>query len=695
MKFTKFVKKSAIPVAISISFNLGFAQDLIQVTADTDVLSTPVGVSKTDTALIDVPSTVNVFSAEQVTDQAIDSIGQIVDYTPGVNNSQGEGHRDAVVFRGQDRGTANFFIDGVRDDVQYYRSLYNVEQTEIALGANALFFGRGSAGGAINRVLKKAQIGEDFTTYEVGADSFGGFDGKIDYNYTANDNLAFRFNVFAESLANHRDLFEGDRVAINPTITYALSDDTQFYFSYEYVNYSRFIDRGIPSLDGAPAEELSRTTFGDPDLNVTDTLGHTLNFTVNHRINDFWKARGTVAYTDFEKTYQNFFPTAFDGTDVTIDGYLDGTDRQSFTLYGDLVGEFTTGFADHKLLVGAEFINTESDQFRFNAQFEPDDNADGDTEVFTANNFRLSGGGGTNTSGNFTIASFTPASINDDTSVSLNTYSIFIQDEISLNDYVDVVLGARYDSFDIDVEDNAFGTGSGSNSEGQISPRIGIVVKPTQDFSLYASFSETFLPRSGEQFANLGNELDADEFTNLEAGVKWNIKPGLSFTASVYQIEQTVLEEIGTTDTFNDIETTTNGVEVSLKGQLTDNWYISAGYAFLDGEVSSGANEGNTPREQPEHSFSIWNNYQFTDSFGAGLGVIYQDSSFANSDNEVELPSFVRVDAALYYTLNENFRFQLNIENLFDTDYFPSAHSNDNITVGAPINARIGVVGKF
>ena len=109
---------------------------------------------KTPTAIIDVPQSLSIVTDEDIRKQGIREIGDIVRYTPGVNTSQGEGHRDAVVFRGV-RSTADFYQDGVRDDVQYYRSLYNVDQVEVLRGPNALLFGRGGTGGIINRVTKK------------------------------------------------------------------------------------------------------------------------------------------------------------------------------------------------------------------------------------------------------------------------------------------------------------------------------------------------------------------------------------------------------------------------------------------------------------------------------------------------------------------------------------------------------------
>ena len=151
--------------------------------------------------------------------QGFRQIGDLIRYTPGVNTSQGEGHRDAVVFRGV-RSTADFYQDGLRDDVQYYRSLYNVEQVEIIKGANALMFGRGGTGGLINRVSKTAQIGETFGAVDVGGDSFGGGDVALDGNVVVSDNVAFRLNFHLDSLANHRDMYSGDRIGVNPCLLY-------------------------------------------------------------------------------------------------------------------------------------------------------------------------------------------------------------------------------------------------------------------------------------------------------------------------------------------------------------------------------------------------------------------------------------------------------------------------------------------
>ena len=199
----------------------------------------------------DIPKSLSVVTDDQIKAQGMNSVGDIINYTPGVNNSQGEGHRDAAVIRGV-RTTQDFYRDGIRDDVQYYRSLYNVEQVEVLRGPNALLFGRGGTGGMINRVTKKAVIGETFTAHDIGIDSFGASDLGLDTNVQLDNNSALRINLHSDDLANHRDHYDGSRLGINPTMKIALNANTTLDLSYEYADHERFIDRGIPTINGRP-----------------------------------------------------------------------------------------------------------------------------------------------------------------------------------------------------------------------------------------------------------------------------------------------------------------------------------------------------------------------------------------------------------------------------------------------------------
>ncbi len=652
---------------------------------------------KTPTPIIDVPQSLSIMTADEIIARGITSIGEIIDYTPGVNTSMGEGHRDSVVFRGV-RSTADFYIDGNRDDVQYFRSLYNVEQVEILRGPNALLFGRGGTGGILNRVSKKAQLDDTFTGYKATLNTFGGYGVEVDTNTDISSTSAVRVNAMYESLENHRDFFDGERIGFNPTARFELATDTVLDVSYEYINHERFIDRGIPTGDnGKPVEALKDITFGDPANNYHELEAHVFRANVQHQFADNIKGNVNAFYGDYDKVYSNFYANDFDAAanTVELDGYIDNTQRDNLILSGNLIGEFQTGGIGHTVIAGTEFIQTNSDQNRFNPVFSTTGN---DKEVFTlARPLNIRNMVGINADGTpFTVAF---SALNDDTRVSLDVFSFFLQDEIELSEHFDLVLGARFDSFDIEVF-NAKADENLSRKDDQVSPRAGLIYKPQENISVYASYSESFLPRSGEQYTDINgskSQLDPDTYSNQEIGLKWDFAQGLSFTAAVFENEQkspqVADEDPATLDVIN---SEISGFELQLSGALSEDWHVSVNYSNLDGEiVERSGPTGRTPRELPENTFSVWSTYQINDRFGIGLGATYQDESFINNSNSAVLPSYTRVDASAYYDISDDLRVQLNIENLTDEVYFPNAHSTHQATVAAPINAMLTLVGRL
>ncbi|MBO7921304.1 TonB-dependent siderophore receptor [Alteromonas sp. K632G] len=652
---------------------------------------------KTPTLLVNVPQSVSVVSAQQISEQALFSIADVMQYTPGVSIGLGEDHRDQVTIRGQNT-TADFFVDGLRDDVQYFRPLYNLERVEILRGANALLFGRGGGGGVVNRVTKVASTAEDFTTLSAGIDTFGAGSISVDTNRAIDANNAFRFNGVFDSIDNHRDFKDGERYALNPTYTWMANDDTTVVASYEYVNDDRLVDRGIPSLDGAPLEGYDDTYFGDPDFNNTTLEAHIARIRVDHSLSQNWNLNGTVQYADYDKAYQNLYPVNFDadaGT-VTLDGYRDTTTRENTLVQLNLIGQFATGDINHTLLTGMEYGSQDTENARRDAFFA-DSQDDQVSFVF---------------SDPLVIPSMTLTDPVRDRASDVTFTSAFVQDEIKLNDNWIVVAGLRYDNFDIDVVDSievADGADDGNNgflssSDSQVSPRAGLIYKPAESVSIYASYSKSFLPRSGDQFLSLSltsQALEAEEFENKEIGVKWNLSDSLSVTAAAFEVER----ENGTAQDPNNPEasiltgTETKGFEVQVVGKLSERWVINAGYSNLDGEemgrIVDGTLANRDLAQLPEHMLTLWNQYEVNDEWRVALGVIYQSEQYASLNNTVELPDFVRVDAALYYDYSEDVKIQLNVENLFDEDYFPSAHNDNNIATGEPLNARLSLQYKF
>ena len=662
--------------------------DVEEVVVKGNVLYTDqVNALKTPVPVLDVPQSVSIITDEDIRKQGFREISDIVRYIPGVNTSQGEGHRDAVVFRGV-RSTADFYMDGVRDDVQYYRSLYNLEQVEVLRGPNALLFGRGGTGGIINRVTKKAVVGEDFGSVDVGTDTFGSLDLAFDYNVSSADDSAFRINLHTDSLANHRDFYDGERVGINPTMKFVMSDDTTLDLSYEYIDHERFIDRGVPTINGAPDESLTDIVFGTPEINTTTVEATILRGTLSHVFSDTRKGNLTVHSSSFEKMYQNLYASGYDGTLVTMDGYRDPTERDKLIISGNLVNEINVGSVKHTILVGAELIDTENNNLRFDTFWSTTSD---DNEVFDISrpmDFTV------NADGIATSVDFT-TSLKSKTSSDIKVTSLYIQDQIDLTDNIKLMIGGRHDSFDITVADIK-NMSSESRKDTEFSPRAGLVFKPSEEMSLYWSFSQSFLPRSGEQYKALSAtsaRLDPDVFESNEVGLKYDISPRLNLTLSYFNSEQIRAERDNDTGENSEVRgLTVDGLEVQLKGQLTERLDVMVGYSLLDGETSSGGE----PREIPDHTFSLYAKYQVNDKYGWAFGMTRQGESKIKDNNPgLVLPEYTRLDLGAYYKLSNGLELQVNVENLNDELYFPHSHSTHQASVGEPFNARVSVRKQF
>ncbi|MDA8774521.1 TonB-dependent siderophore receptor [Opitutales bacterium] len=649
---------------------------------------------KTSMPIKDIPQSLSIMTSEQIKAQGLKSIGDVIDYTPGVNTSQGEGHRDAAVIRGV-RTTQDFYRDGIRDDVQYYRPLYNIDQVEVLRGPNALLSGFGGAYGIINRVSKKGVIGESFNTVSGSIDTFGETNVQLDSNYKIGDNQAFRINMFGESLENHRDYYYGDSFGVNPTMKYLLGDGSTLDLSYEYLNQERFIDRGIPTgSDGKPVESLKDFVFGDPTENYSTHEAHIFKAIYEHELTDSLSGRLSVSHSDHDKLYQNLYASSYDdaaGT-VKLDGYVDTTQRETTTFSYQVNGEFEMGDIVHNLIAGLEFIETSNDNDRYNADWTPDDNADSDTETFTISRLMVNRNSGVNSSGNTTVNNYT-TSINDKTLGDLSVVSAYLLDEIELTDSLDLVLGVRFDKMDYDVKD-VKNSANYTDSDDTISPRAGIVFDVTDNTAVYASYSESYQQIKGDQYASLNaydNKSDPNTFENTEFGVKYDLPNGLSFSAAFFNVEANKPQTNDNGATFYKEKSDVSGFELQILGALTDKWYLIAGYTSLDAESSTGGRL----REAPEDMFSIWNNYLLSDRLAVNLGVIYQGESQIGSSTTPVLPDYTRVDVGATYALTDNTRLQVNIENLTDEVYFPNSHSTHQASVGAPVNATFGITSSF
>jgi catecholate siderophore receptor len=277
------------------------------------------------------------------------------------------------------------------------------------------------------------------------------------------------------------------------------------------------------------------------------------------------------------------------------------------------------------------------------------------------------------------------------------------QDQLALSRFLQLLGGVRFDAFDLQYHNNRNGD-TLSRADHLVSPRVGIVVKPTVPLSLYSSYSVSFLPGSGDQFSSLTTiteQVKPEKFNNYEIGAKWDLEPSLSLTTAVYRLDRRNTRSTDPVDPTRIVQTgsqRTNGYEIGLSGRVTRAWQTVGGYAYQHAFVTSAttaARAGAEAAQVPHHTLSLWNTYQIRPRVGAGLGLVRRTDMYAAIDNTVILPGYADVDAAVYVTLTERVRAQVNAENLFNRTYYVNADNNTNISPGSPRGIRVALVARF
>ena len=390
-----------------------------------------------------------------------------------------------------------------------------------------------------------------------------------------------------------------------------------------------------------------------------------------------------MRYASYDKFYQNIYASSsVVNGQLNLSGYRDETDRENFINQTDVTIPFSTGPLKHTLLVGAEFIEQDNQNKRLT-----------DAVGITPGTVNASNPTGTGT--------FTTISRNQDTEISSRAF--YLQDQIEITPKWQAIGGLRRDIFDTDYT-NLVNSSKVDITDAFWSPRAGLIFKPTSNTSLYASYSLSYVPKSSDQlngFRGIEDKpelFEPEKFVNKEVGLKWDIKPDVSFTVAAYILarQNQIADDpnIAGDNVLIDGQET-KGLEVSLSGSVTDKWSIIGAYTYQDGEITKAQGttiaKGSELGETPDHTYSLWNKYEVNSAWSLALGVVGRSSMYAaipKIGDSTLLPGYTRFDAAVFAKLSENTDLQMNIENLTNKEYAINAHNNNNIVPGAPLSAR-------
>ncbi len=517
-----------------------------------------------------------------------------------------------------------------------------------------------------------------------------------------------------------RQYFFLERYGINPTFTYKLDAMTTLKFSYEYFHDNRTADRGNPSQATLPTGSTKQNAgfpfspngdlqafYGSPTLNLALANVHTWMGFIDHDFGNGLTMKNGTYYAQYDKFYQNAYPGggalagAVNPSDTSFNraAYNHTTNRDNFFNDTDFFYKIFTGPLYHSIAFGTEFGRQAGIDVRNTGIFPNGLSTEAD------NPFRP---------GYFGPISFiheSPDSFTRGvTSADSNSlYNLIIQsgyarDTIDITPWLQVIGAGRFDRFDESATDlNIGATRKLDNSF--LSPQAAVVLKPQVNMSIWTAYMVSYLPASGDQFSAItpGTAiLKPLEFINKEVGFKWNMGPKLLYTMSLYNLDRLNVPLPDPNNPGFFILSGSNrirGFESELKGYVTDQWQSWLGYAYTDARVTGATSAtilpGNRIQLVPFNQFSWWNKYQFTSVWAASLGVIYFSDSYASSDDTVVLPGFWRFDAGLFATIDEHWKAQINVENLFNKGYWATADGNNNISPGQGRTIRAKITATF
>jgi catecholate siderophore receptor len=525
-----------------------------------DVKSTSTA-TKTDTLLRDTPQAITVVPRELIQDQAMQSIADVIRYVPGVVTAQGEGNRDTAVFRGNS-STGDFFVDGIRDDVQYYRDLYNIESVEVLKGPNAMIFGRGGSGGVINRVTRQPE----WSTIREGSLTLGSWDHRratADIGQAVNDQVAVRVNAMVEDSGSYRNDVFIKRKGINPTVAIRAGANTSVVLGYEHFRDDRTADRGITAFNGAPVDVDPSTFFGSAGLSPTWARVDAFTASIEHDLGNGALLRNRTRFADYDKFYQNVFAstvaTVVNGVPtLNLGAYNNATQRTNLFNQTDLTFSVNAGGIKHKLATGLEFGRQQTDNFR-NTGFFTGVGANATAFPAAVANPVFNG-----------PITFRQNATDANNRGTATVASVYLQDQLEFSRQWQAIAGLRYDRFNVDFT-NKRDNSKFDITDNKVSPRVGLVYKPLEAVSIYGSYSLAFVPRAGDQLASLTattSAFEPEKFKNLEVGAKWDIRPNLSATAAVYRLDRKNVVVADPADPARSILVPdgqrTKGVELSL-----------------------------------------------------------------------------------------------------------------------------------
>jgi iron complex outermembrane recepter protein len=631
--------------------------------------------TRLDIPLLETPASISVITNELIEDTAARRVEDLLPYTsgvsPGVTGDTQGGTTPEITIRGFSI-FRQVYINGLRDNSRFLvRDLANIDRVEILKGFSSLLYGTGTPGGVVNYITKKPQATPQYSV-SLDAGSFDFYRGEVDLTGPLTDdrNLLYRLVLAAQASDSFVRNVEDNRIFVAPSLTLLTGGGGSLTIEGEYYRLDKDVSSGAKFFNGELFFDRSYTDPRNSNINNHYRIAAYFDqpiskqWSLNLSGQYFYTKRDldplVTAITFSGDRLQRFYR-------VVLDDYY------QYNLRGEVRGNFRIGASEHQLLAGIEYNKLDSDiTGRAGTFFGTIDVDDPDFDVPLPTTNRAS------------------------QSNSNSDWGIYIQDFMKLGRFR-LLAGLRYGEFEGSFNDET------NQDDNFVSPSLGLVYSLTDSATVYASFSQSTEPQTGQ--IRGGGFIEPREATQYEIGAKANfLNDRLSITTALFDLTQTNIGEADPVDSDFVIpvgDVRTRGLELDIAGKITDNFSLIAAYThFFEAEIISNNSglEGNRLANAPRNSFGIYGKYDFTEGalrgLSLGAGLIYVDERAGDNANTFEAPDYIRVDLGAAYKIN-NLTFRVAIENLFNEKYVAGSTNRANITQGTPFAVTGSVKVEF
>jgi len=717
--------------------------------------------------LVDTPRAVTIIPQAIIEQTAASSLQDLLSNSPGITFGAGEGGQplaDRPFIRGQSSGN-NVFLDGVRDTGGQQREVFNLEQVEVIKGPDAVYSGRGSGGGSINLASKSPKL-NSFTNLGAGVGTDGYLRGTIDSNLPLGETAALRLNLMgAQGDVPGRDAVDYDKWGLGLSLGAGLGTPSSMVFSYYHLTSDQMPDYGIPLFTKIQSRTTDSGVLDVPyssfyGLKARDYLTNTVDaftFKAEHRLSDFATVRNVSRYAETLNDYivtnpgdGGYVGRAADGTYWMKRGTKTRWNPVS-TLANvtDVYGRFATGSVKHSYDVGLELTRERNRNATYSTYTTSGAACPTGLTTVVGSPPTANGAAGAgdctpvynpNPDDAWTgVINRGPVSSN-----TTETIGVYANDSISLTERLILNLGVRWDQYSVEGVNAVLGSPSSTAGVWNVAGytavpkrtweftnyQVGLVYKPTENSSVYASWATSSTPptiAAGDQNASGGTGtvdgvanvvLDPEDTESFEIGAKANVfHDRLALSAAAFQLTRKNALILVEPDRYRqEGEVEVKGFELGVSGNITPNWTVFGGYTYMDSELTKAAKifSGTPPVEvanplqglplanTPKNSASLFTTYRLLPKLTVGGGVYYTSKSFGGNqggagggNNRIYAPSWTRLDLFAAYDLTDRASLQLNVKNATDEDYIIRTNGVHHADVAAGRQAILALNMRF